>query len=335
MVKIAINGFGRIGRGTFKALLEKDDVEVVAINDLASPQSLSHLLKYDSSLGTYGKSVSFSDGCIIVDDKEYKVLKEKDPENLPWGELGVDVVLECTGFFRHFNDAKKHLKAGAKKVIISATAKEPEKVPSVVLGVNDKGLDFENTDIFDLASCTTNCLAPIVKILHGRFGIENGLMTTIHSYTTSQNLLDGPHKDLRRARAAAINAVPTTTGAAKAIGDVIPELKGKIDGMALRIPTPVVSVVDLVCRLQKKTNREEVNSLFEQESEKENWQGIFRVEKRPLVSSDFAGDSYSSVLDFPSTKVIDDLVKIVAWYDNETGYSHRLADFSEIVGKNI
>ncbi len=335
MVKVAINGFGRIGRGTFRFLLENEKVKVVAINDLTDPKTLAHLLKYDSVLGTYEKEVSFDKENLIVDGKKFKVLKERDPEKLPWKKLDVDVVLECTGFFREYEDAKKHLKSGAKKVIISATSKDPEKVPSIVLGVNHFDLDVANIDVFDMASCTTNCLAPIVKILNDEVGIENGLMTTVHSYTTSQNILDGPHKDLRRARAAAVNCVPTTTGAAKAIGYVIPELQGKLDGMALRIPTPLVSIVDFVCRIKEKSTREKINDIFKKESQKENWKDILKVEEKPLVSSDYIGNSYSSVIDLRSTKVIDDLVKVVAWYDNESGYANRLSDFSQYIGEQL
>jgi glyceraldehyde 3-phosphate dehydrogenase len=335
MIKVAINGFGRIGRGTFRFLLENENIKVVAINDLADAATLSHLLKYDSVFGVSNREIESSQNSLIVDGEKVQVLKEKEPKQLPWKTLEVDVVLECTGAFRHYEDAKKHLKAGAKKVIISATCKDPEKVPSIVLGVNDKNLDVENIDIFDMGSCTTNCLAPIVKILNDKYGIKNGFMTTIHSYTTSQNLLDGPHKDLRRARAAALNLVPTTTGAAKAIGYVVPELQGKLDGMALRVPTPLVSVVDLVCRIKDQTTRKEINDVFKKEAQKENWRGIFTTEDKPLVSSDYISNTNSSIVDLPSTKVIDDLVKVIAWYDNESGYAHRLADFSEFIGKKI
>ncbi len=335
MIKVAINGFGRIGRGVFRSLLEKDNLKVVAINDLTDPQTLSYLLKYDSVYGIYKRDVGFDKDSILIDGEKIQILSEKDPEKLPWNELGVDIVLECTGRFRDYDDAKKHLIAGAKKVIISATSKDPDKVPSIVMGVNHLDFKIEDVDIFDMASCTTNCLAPLVKILNDEFGIERGLMTTIHSYTNDQKLLDAPHKDLRRARAAAVNIIPTTTGAAKAIGDVVPELKGKIDGMAIRVPTPVVSIVDLVCSVKRETTTEEVNKIFEEKAQDKIWKGIFKVEKGPLVSSDYIGNSFSSVLDSLSTKVIGNLVKVVSWYDNEAGYSNRLSDFAEYISKKL
>ena len=335
MIKIAINGFGRIGRGAFRSLLEKDNLKVVGINDLADTKTLSHLLKYDSVYGPYKKDVSFDEDHILVDGEKFQILSERDPEKLPWKKLEVDIVLECTGRFRDYDDAKKHLVAGAKKVVISAASKDPDKIPSIVMGVNHLDFEVENVDVFDLASCTTNCLAPIAKILNDEIGIERGLMTTIHSYTNDQKILDSSHKDLRRARAAAINVIPTTTGASKAIGSIIPELKGKIDGMALRVPIPVVSIVDLVCLVKRKTTIEEVNKIFEEKAQDKIWKGIFRIEKDPLVSSDYIGDSFSSILDFQSTKVIDNLVKIVSWYDNEAGYSNRLADFAEYIGKKL
>jgi len=335
MIKIAINGFGRIGRGVFRSLLEKDNLKVVGINDLTDAKTLSYLLKHDSVYGLYEKDVTFDKDHILIDGEKFQILSERDPEKLPWKKLGVDIVLECTGRFRDYNDAKKHLVAGAKKVVISATSKNPDKIPSIVMGVNHLDFEVGDVDIFDMASCTTNCLAPIVKILNDEIGIERGLMTTIHSYTNDQKILDSPHKDLRRARAAAINAIPTTTGAAKAIGNVIPELKGKIDGMALRIPTPTVSIVDLVCSLKRETTIEEVNNLFEKKAQDKTWEGIFRIEKEPLVSSDYIGDSFSSILDFQSTKVIDNLVKIISWYDNEAGYSSRLADFVDYISKKL
>jgi len=267
MLKVAINGFGRIGRAAFRKLLEKKSVlEVVAINDLTDPETLSHLLKYDSVYGVYKKPVKFSENKLLIDGardgSSVIVLAEKDPVKLPWEELEIDIVLECTGFFRKYEDAKKHLTAGAKKVIISAPSKDPDKIPSFVLGVNEDKLDAKKFNIFDMASCTTNCLAPIVKVLHQNFKIIKGIMTTVHSYTNDQRILDSPHKDLRRARAAALNIIPTTTGAAKAIGNVLPELKGKLDGIALRVPTPTVSVVDLCCEIGKKTTVEEINYVF-------------------------------------------------------------------------
>ena len=341
MIKVAINGFGRIGRGVFRKLLEKKSVlEVVAVNDLTDIEALAYLLRHDSVYGFYKKPVKCKGDKLLIDGVrdgyELKVFAEKDPEKLPWKELGVDVVLECTGRFRDYESAGKHLKAGAKKVIISAPSKNPEKIPSFVLGVNEDKFDSQRDDIVDMASCTTNCLAPVVKILNEKFGIVEGFMTTIHSYTTDQKLLDLPHtKDLRRGRAAALNIVPTTTGAAKAIGNVIPELKGKLDGIALRVPTPVVSIVDLVCQLEKETTTQEVNFVLKKESQEEKWQGIFGVEDAALVSSDYIGNSFSSVVDSLSTRAIKKMVKVVAWYDNEYGYSSRLADFTEYIGKKL
>ncbi len=341
MIKVAINGFGRIGRGVFRRLLDKKSIlEVVAVNDLTDIEALAYLLRYDSVYGFYKKPVKCKKDKLLIDGVrdgyELKVFAEKDPEKLPWKELGVDVVLECTGRFRDYESASKHLKAGAKKVIISAPSKNPEKIHSFVLGVNEDKFDSQRDDIVDMASCTTNCLAPVVKILNEKFGIVEGFMTTIHSYTTDQRLLDLPHtKDLRRGRAAALNIVPTTTGAAKAIGNVIPELKGKLDGIALRVPTPVVSIVDLVCQLEKETTTQELNFVLKKESQEEKWQGIFGVEDAALVSSDYIGNSFSSVVDSLSTRVIKKMVKVVAWYDNEYGYSSRLADFTEYIGKKL
>ncbi len=338
--KVAINGFGRIGRATFRNLLEKSQsLEIVAINDLTDPKTLSHLLRYDSIYGIYKKPVKFTEDGLLVDGafhgRRIKILAERDPEKLPWKELNIDIVLECTGIFRKYEDSKKHLKAGAKKVIISAPSKDPDKIPSFVLGVNEDKLDLKKYDIVDMASCTTNCLAPISKVLNEHFKIRKGFMTTIHSYTNDQRILDLPHKDLRRARAAALNIIPTTTGAAKAIGNVIPELKGKLDGIALRIPTPTVSVVDLVCEVEKDTTAEEVNFVFKKASQEKRLKGILGVEDAPLVSSDYIGNSFSAVVDALSTKAIGNLVKIIAWYDNEFGYASRLADFTEFVGKKL
>ena len=335
MIKVAINGFGRIGRGVFRKLLEKDSLEVVAINDLTESKILSHLLKYDSIYGVYEKSIGFTEEGLLVDDRQIKVIAERNPEKLPWASLGVDVVLECTGIFRNYENAEKHLKAGAKKVIISAPSKDSDRIPSFVLGVNENKLESEEHDIFDMASCTTNCLAPVSKVLNDNFKIVKGFMTTVHSYTNDQKILDVAHKDLRRARAAALNVIPTTTGAAKAIGNVIPELKGKLDGIALRVPTPTVSVVDLVCEVKKETNVEEVNDIFRKASQDKRLKGILKVEDSPLVSSDYIGNSFSAIIDSPSTKVIDNLIKVIAWYDNEYGYSCRLADFTEYLGKEI
>jgi glyceraldehyde-3-phosphate dehydrogenase type I len=340
MIKIAINGFGRIGRAAFRNLLNKSsDLKIVAINDLTDTKTLSHLLKYDSIYGIYKKPVKFTKDSILIngdsDGGEIKIIAEKDPAKLPWKELGIDIVLECTGIFRDYENAKKHLGAGAKKVIISAPSKSPEKIPSFILGVNEDKFNPKEDDIFDMASCTTNCLAPVSKVLHENFKIISGFMTTIHSYTNDQKILDLPHKDLRRARAAAINIIPTTTGAAKAIGNVMPELDGKLDGMALRVPTPTVSIVDLVCQVEKKTNAEEVNYIFKKASQDKKLKGILGVEDAPLVSSDYIGNSFSAVVDSSFTKVTGDLIKVIAWYDNEHGYASRLADFAEFVGSKL
>ena len=340
MIKVAINGFGRIGRPTFRRIIDNHpDLEVVAINDLTDPETLAHLLKYDSIYGIYKKSVKFSEDSLLVDGtkngRKVRVFAEKDPENLPWRELGVDVVLECTGIFRDEVGAKKHLKAGAKKVIISAPAKSPE-IPTFVLGVNEEKFDSKKDDIVDMGSCTTNCLAPVVKVLNDNFKIVKGFMTTVHSYTNDQRILDLPHKDLRRARAAAFNIIPTTTGAAKTTEKAIPELEGKLDGIALRIPTPIVSVVDLVCEVQKKTTAEEVNFIFKKAAKIEKLKGILGIEDALLVSSDYIGNSYSAIVDAENTKVINgNLVKVLAWYDNEYAYATRLAEFAEYVGKRL
>lgn len=339
--KIAINGFGRIGRGAFKSIIEdhSNNLEVVAVNDLSDPESLVHLLKYDSVYGVYKNDVYYrkeNDEDLLVvrtEEGEFKIklYAQKDPESLPWGDLNVDVVLECTGIFRDYEGSKKHINAGAKKVIISAPSKDPDKIPSFVLGVNEDKYDFEKDNIVDMGSCTTNCLAPVLKIFHEKYTIKSGVMTTIHSYTMGQNLLDGPHKDMRRARAAAINIVPTTTGAAKAVGRVIPELDGVINGMAVRVPTPTVSAVDLVLLVDKKTTKEDVNNTLEGKSKEEKLKSILKVENRPLVSSDFVGSSYSSIVDADITDVKDNLIKVFSWYDNEWGYSCRLADFTKYI----
>jgi len=326
MIKVAINGFGRTGRPTFRRLLDNHpNIKVVAINDLTDPQTLEHLLKYDSIYGIYNKSLS----------SQIKLLAEKDPQRLPWKKLGVDVVLECTGLFTDYQGASKHIKAGAKKVIISASGKSPDKVPSYILGVNADKLDLKKYDILDMASCTTNCLAPVAKVLNDNFKIVKGFMTTIHSYTNDQRILDLPHKDLRRARAATLNIIPTTTGAAKSIGNVIPELKGKLDGMALRVPTPTVSVLDLICEVEKKTSAKEVNAVFKRASQAKELKGILAIENTPLVSSDYIGNTFSAVIDAPSTMVNGNMVKVLAWYDNEYAYACRLAEFAELVGKRL
>ena len=339
-IKIAINGFGRIGRPVFKRIIDNHlNLEVVAINDLTDTKTLAHLLRYDSIYGIYKKSVKFTEKELLVDGtkdgKKVLVLAETDPAKLPWKKLGIDIVLECTGYFTDYEGAKKHLEAGAEKVIISAPSKNPDKIPSFVLGVNEMGFDPIKHDIVDMGSCTTNCLAPVAKVLNDNFGIVKGFMNTIHSYTNDQRILDLSHKDLRRARAAALNIIPTTTGAAKVIGNVIPELKGKLNGIAFRVPTPTVSILDLICEVKKKTTVEEVNYTFKKASQKKEFQGILGIEDAPLVSSDYIGNSFSAIVDAPSTMVIDNLVKVVAWYDNEWAYACRLAEFAEYVGKKL
>ncbi|HEX6455206.1 MAG TPA: type I glyceraldehyde-3-phosphate dehydrogenase [Solirubrobacterales bacterium] len=330
-VKVGINGFGRIGRNVFRAAKEANaDIEFVAVNDLVDTATMAHLLKYDSILGRYPGEVEAGDGVISVDGAEVKMLSERDPAQLPWGDLGVDVVIESTGFFTARADAAKHLEAGAKKVIISAPAKEPDV--TVALGVNfDSDYDPEQHDVISNASCTTNCLAPLAKVLHEAFGIEQGLMLTIHAYTADQRLQDMPHKDLRRARAAALNLIPTTTGAAKAVGLVLPELNGKLNGFAIRAPVPTGSVVDLTFDSEKATNPEEVNAALKAAAEGP-LQGILSYTEDPIVSTDIVGDPHSSIFDAAQTMVIGDgkLVKAVSWYDNEWGYSNRCV---ELAGK--
>lgn len=336
-IKIAINGLGRIGRPTFRRILDNHpDLEVLAINDLTDTKTLAHLLRYDSIYGIYQKPVKFSGKELLLDGtregKSIKVLAETEPLKLPWKKLGIDIVLECTGRFTDYEGAKKHIEAGAKKVIISAPG---EGTPSFILGVNEEKYDPKKDDVVDMGSCTTNCLAPVAKVLNDNFGIVKGFMSTIHSYTNDQRILDLPHKDLRRARAAALNIIPTTTGAAKAIGKVIPELKGKLDGIAFRVPTPTVSVLDLICEVEKPTTVEEVNYTFKKVSQKKEFQGILGIEDALLVSSDYIGNSFSAIVDAPSTMAIDNLVKVVAWYDNEWAYACRLAEFAEYIGKKL
>jgi len=322
--KVAINGFGRIGRNFFRASHEQTDFEIVAINDITSPATLAHLLKYDSIFGKFNKEVEVKEDSIVIDGKEVNVFAQKDPSDLPWQGLGIDLVVEATGLFRKRNDAAKHLKAGAKKVIISAPATEPDI--TIVMGVNDSEYDHATHHIISNASCTTNCVAPVTKVLHDHFKVTRGNMTTIHSYTNDQRILDLPHSDLRRARAAAMNIIPTTTGAAKAIGLVIPELKGKITGSAIRVPTPNASLVDLVVDLEKSTSFDELNRLFKEASENE-LKGILDYSTDPLVSTDIIGNSHSSIIDSEFVTIIsEDMVKILAWYDNEWGYSCRLKD---------
>jgi glyceraldehyde 3-phosphate dehydrogenase len=340
MIKIAINGFGRIGRSTFRRILDNHpDLEVMVINDLTDPKTLAHLLKYDSIYGIYKKTVKFTEDSFLINgvkkEQEIKLFSEKEPTNLPWGKLGIDVVLECTGIFTDYEGVKKHIIAGAKKVIISAPSKDPDKIPSFVLGVNENTLDLKKYDILDMASCTTNCLAPIAKVLNDNFKIVKGFMSTIHAYTNDQRILDLPHKDLRRARAAALNIVPTSTGAAKAIGNVIPELKGKLDGLAFRIPVPIVSLIDLVCEVEKATIKEEVNYVLRKASSQENLKGILGIEDALLVSTDYIENSYSAIIDAELTAVNGNLVKIIAWYDNEWAYACRLAEFAKFIGKKL
>ena len=334
MTKIAINGFGRIGRPALKVALENSNLEVVAINDLTDTKTLAHLLKYDSNYGIYEKGVNYDEEHIIIDGKKIKVFAQRDPELLPWKDLGVDVVLECTGFFRDKEGAGKHLKAGAKKVVISAPPKG-EGINSFVLGVNEEKYDSGKDDIISNASCTTNCLAPVVKVLNENLGIEKGFMTTVHSYTNDQKILDLPYaSDLRRARAAAMSIIPTTTGAAKAVIQTIPELEGKLDGMAMRVPTPVVSIVDFVATLKRSTSIEEINNLFKEASEN-HLKDILAISEEPLVSVDFKMNKNSSIVDLPLTMVNENLVKICSWYDNEFGYTCRLVEMAEFMGKGL
>ena len=333
MTKIAINGFGRIGRLALRVALENSDLEVVAINDLSDTKTLAHLLKYDSNYGIYEKDVSCDEEHIIIDNKKIKVFAQKNPELLPWKDLEVDVALECTGFFKDEEGAGKHLKAGAKKVIISAPAKG-EGINTFVLGVNEEKYNPEKDDIISNASCTTNCLAPVVKVLNDNLEIENGFMTTTHSYTNDQRILDLPHAggDLRRARAAAMSIIPTTTGATKAVAKTIPELEGKLNGIALRVPTPTVSIIDFVATVKKPTSVEEVNNLFIKASG-EKMKGILSASEEPLVSVDYKGNRFSSIVDLPLTMVSGNLVKVCAWYDNEFGYACRLIEMAELVGE--
>ena len=332
--KIAINGFGRIGRNAFKLAFERDDIEVVAINDLTDTKTLAHLLKHDSTYGTYHHDVSYDDNSIFVAGKQIRVLAEKDPALLPWGEFGIDVVIEATGLFVQPEKARAHINAGAKKVVISAPAKG-EGAKFIVLGVNEHELTRED-DIISNASCTTNCIAPVMAVLEREFGIEKSLMTTVHSYTASQRILDAPAKDLREARSAAENIVPTTTGAAIATAKVIPSLVGKFDGLSVRVPTAVVSLSDITAVLKRNTTKEEINEVFKRSAADPFYQGILTVTEEPLVSTDFKGNSHSSIVDLELTNVVGgNLVKVVAWYDNEWGYSNRLVEIVADVAANI
>ena len=330
-VRVGINGFGRIGRNIMRAALGDKDIDFVAVNDLTDAKTLAHLLKYDSVLGNLDASVKAADDGIEVNGDAFKVLSVKDPAELPWKDLGVDVVFEGTGRFTKRDDAAKHLAAGAKKVIITAPAKGPDV--SIVMGVNDEKYDPATHHIISNASCTTNCLAPVVKVVHEAFGINKGWMTTIHSYTNDQNLLDLPHKDLRRARAAAMSMIPTTTGAAAAVGEVLPQLKGRLDGFAMRVPTPNVSVVDLAAILDKSTTADELNAVLRAAAEGP-LKGILAISDEPLVSIDFRGNPNSSILDSAYTKVMDgNFVKLLSWYDNEWGYSSRCVDLLRLLVK--
>jgi len=332
-VKVGINGFGRIGRNYYRALVEQGaDLDVVAVNDLTDNKTLAQLLKYDSIMGRFPGEVSYDDEGLIVDGKKIKVLEERDPANLPWGELGVEIVIESTGFFTDAVKAKAHLTGGAKKVIISAPAKNEDG--TFVMGVNEQDYDTKTMNIISNASCTTNCLAPMAKVLQDTIGIERGLMTTIHAYTGDQNLVDGPHKDLRRARAAALSIIPTKTGAAQAVALVIPELEGKFDGFALRVPTPTGSVVDLTFESSRETTVAEINAAIKAAAEGP-LKGILEYTEDPIVSMDIVGDPASSIFDAKSTKVIGKLVKVLAWYDNEWGYSCRLVDLAALVAAKL
>lgn len=333
MIKLAINGFGRIGRNAFKIAFERRDVKIVAINDLTDTKTLAHLLKHDSSYGTYDRDVKFDDENLIVDGEKIRVFSEKEPKNLPWGEYQVDVVIESTGFFTDPKKAADHLEAGARKVVISAPAKG-EGAKTIVIGVNEDTVT-EDDKILSNASCTTNCIAPVMKVLEDNFGIEKALMTTVHSYTASQRILDAPAKDLREARAAAENIVPTSTGASKAAALTIPALKGKFDGLSIRVPTPVVSLSDITAVLKRDTTVEELQEVFKKAAKEPFYEGILGVSEEPLVSIDYRGNSHSSIVDLPLINVVGgNLVKIVAWYDNEWGYSNRLVELASDFGKN-
>lgn len=332
--KIAINGFGRIGRNAFKIALNRDDIEVVAINDLVTPDALAHLLKYDSTYGIYDHEVSSDDQNIIVDGKKYRVYGETDPHNLPWRELGIDAVIESTGHFVNPDKARSHIEAGAKKVVISAPAKG-EGATTIVLGVNDGAL-ADAGDIVSNASCTTNCIAPVMSVLENNFGVEKAMMTTVHSYTSDQRLLDAPHRDERRMRSAATNIIPTTTGASIAATETIPSLKGKFGGLSLRVPTPVASIADITALMKRDVTAEEVNEVFRKAAKEDYYQGILDATDENLVSSDFIGNPCSSIVDLPLTAVTDgNLLRVVAWYDNEWGYSNRLVELTADVAKSV
>jgi len=327
VIKVAINGFGRIGRAAAKIVMDRPNMEIAAVNDLGDPKVFAHLLKYDSCYGIYNKEVGYDDGDILINNHRIRFLSEKDPEKLPWTELGIDVVIESTGIFLTKEKARAHIEAGAKKVILSAPGKDD--TPMYILGVNaDK---YAGEKIISNASCTTNCITPVMKVLEENFGVEKSFMTTIHSYTADQNLVDGPHKDLRRARGAAINIVPTTTGAAKAAFKTIPELEGRFDGLAIRVPTPVVSLSDITAVLKKNTDIEKINAAF-REAEETSLKNILTTTQEPIVSSDLVMNPFSCIVDLSLTQVVKgDLIKIIAWYDNEWGYSNRLVELAELI----
>ncbi len=331
--RVAINGFGRIGRCMLRIAAGDPELDFVAINDITDAKTLAHLFKYDSVHGTYAEPVEATDDTLRIGSREVRVLSERDPAKLPWGELGCEVVIEATGLFTKKADAAKHIKAGARKVIISAPATDPDV--TIALGVNEATYDPRTHHVISNASCTTNCLAPVAKVLLQDFGMRRGWMTTIHAYTNDQRILDLPHQDLRRARAAAISMIPTSTGAARAVGLVLPELKGKLDGIAIRVPTSNVSVVDLVCELERKVSAEQINESFRKASDGP-MKGILRVCDEPLVSIDFRGDSHSSIVDAANTKVLGgNLAKVLSWYDNEWGYAHRVVDLSKHVAARL
>lgn len=331
-MNLAINGFGRIGRQAFKIAFEKKSIKIVAINDLTDPKTLAHLLKHDTSYRAWDHDVSYDEKNIIVDGKKVPVSAEKDPSVLPWKKLSVDVVLECTGRFTKKEDAELHIKAGARKVVLSAPGKGGD-IPTYVRGVNCAKVGGEKNNIINNASCTTNCIAPVMAVLEETFGIKKAMMTTVHGYTADQNLQDGPHKDLRRARAAAENIVPTTTGAAKAVGEVIPAVKGIFDGLAIRVPVLTCSLADITAVLKKKVTKEEVNKALVAASKTTRFTGVLLTTEEELVSSDFVANPYSSIVDLKLTNVVgDDLVKVISWYDNEMGYSYRLVEIAEMFG---
>lgn len=335
-IKVGINGFGRIGRMTLRAILKYDknkDIDVVAINDLADAKTLAFLLKYDSVYGPLDNRIEAGDGFISIDDKKIPVTMIKDPAELPWKDMGVEVCVEATGIFRDKENVQKHINAGAKKVIVTVPMKGNGADATIVLGVNEETYDKSKHNIISNASCTTNCLAPVAKVLQDNFKIKNGFMTTVHAYTNDQRIIDFPHKDLRRARAAALNIIPTSTGAAKAIGLVVPELAGKLDGMALRVPTPVGSIVDLVCEFEKDASIEEINAAVKEASQTPKMKGILQYCDEPIVSSDIVGSSYSSIFDSLSTMKIGNLYKVLSWYDNEWGYSTRVAELIKYIVK--